>query len=85
MIDGRNFFNQPIKRDSKICDSIRRIAAGQGDDYTTGCELDYPYFKKYYKLIAIDLSKQQKLDSDPKAIQQIVFTGNRSRAEGEHY
>ena len=41
---------------------------GQGDDYTTGCSLDYPYFKKYCKLIALDLSKQQKLDADPKAI-----------------
>ena len=54
---------------------------GQGDDYTTGCLLDYPYFKKYYKLIAIDLSKQQTLHADPKAIQQINFTGNRDRAE----
>ena len=55
---------------------------GQGDDYTTGCLLDYPYFKKHYKLIAIDLSKQQTLDADPKAIQQINFTGNRDKAEG---
>ena len=47
---------------------------GKGDDYTTGCLLDYPYFKKYYKLIAIDLSKQQTLDADPKAMQQINFT-----------
>ena len=55
---------------------------GQGDNYTTGCLLDYPYFKKYYKLIVIDLSKQQKLDTDSKAIQQINFTGNLDRAEG---
>ena len=55
---------------------------GKGDDYTTGCLLDYPYFKKYYKLIAIDLSKQQTLDADPKAMQQINFTQNRDRAEG---
>ena len=54
---------------------------GQGDDCTTGCLLDYPYFKKYYELIAIDLSKQQKLDADPKAIQQINFTGNLDRVE----
>ena len=47
-------------------------------------QLDYPYFKKYYKLIAIDLSKQQKMTQnvDPKAIQQINFTGNYYRAEG---
>ena len=42
----------------------------------------YPYFKTYFKLIAIDLSKQQKLDADPKAIQQINFTGNVDGAEG---
>ena len=67
MITERNFFNQPIKNDLKTYDSIRKIATGQGDDYTTGVLLDYPYFKKYYKLIAIDLSKQ-KLDADPKAM-----------------
>ena len=48
---------------------------GQGNDYTTVCLLCYPYFKKYYKLIAIDLRKQQSLDADPKAIQQINITG----------
>ena len=67
MITERNFFNQPIKNDLKTYDSIRKIATGQGDDYTTGGLLDYPYFKKYYKLIAIDLSKQ-KLDADPKTM-----------------
>ena len=68
MIDGRNFFNQPIQNDLKIYDDIRKIATGQGDDYRTGCSLDFPYFKKYYKLLAIDLSKQQKLNADLKAI-----------------
>ena len=81
MIDGRNFFNQPIKSDLKTYGNIRKIGTGQGDDYTTACLLDYPYFKKCYKLIAIDLGKQQKLDADPKAIQQIDFTGNLDRAE----
>ena len=76
VIDLRNFFDQPVKNDLKTYDSIRKIATDQVDDYTTGCLLDYPYFKKYYKLIAIDLSKQQKLDADPKSIQQINFTGN---------
>ena len=61
-------------------ENIRKIAAGQGDDYTTGCLLDYTYFKKYYKMIAIDLSKQQALDADPKATQQINFTANLNRA-----
>ena len=76
MIDGRNFFDQPIKNDLKTYDNITKIATGQDDDYTTGCLLGYPYFKKYYKLIVVDLSKQQKLDADRKAIQQINFTGN---------
>ena len=57
MINGINFFDQPIKNDLKTYDNIRKIATGQGDDNTTGCLLDYPCFKKYYKLIAIDLSK----------------------------
>ena len=83
MIDGRNFFDQPIKNDLKTYDNIRKIATGQGDDCTTGCLLDYLYFKKYCKLIAIDLSKQQKLDADPKAIQQINFTESLDRAEDE--
>ena len=54
----------------------------QGDDYTTGCLLDYNYFNKHYKMIVIDLSKQQALDVDPKAIQQINFTGNIDRDKG---
>ena len=57
MINGINFFDQPIKNDLKTYDNIRKITTGQGDDYTTGCILDYPCFKKYYKLIATDLSK----------------------------
>ena len=76
MIDGRNYFDQTVRNNLRTYDNIRKIATGQGDDYTTGCLLDYPYFKKYYKLIVIDLSKQQKTDTDPKAIQQINFTGN---------
>ena len=56
MIDGRNFVNQPINNGIKTYDKIRKIATGQGDDYTTGCLLDYCYFKDHYKMIAIDLS-----------------------------
>ena len=77
LIDGRNFSDQPIKNDLKTYDNIKKIATGQGDDYTTGCLLDYRYFKKYYKLIAIDLSKQQKLDADPKAIQHSFYWKSR--------
>ena len=61
MIDGINFFDKPIKNDLKTYDNIRKIATGQSHDYTTGCLLDYVYFKNYYKLIAIDRSKPQKL------------------------
>ena len=43
--DERNFFNQPIKNNLKTYHNIRKIATGQGDDYTTSCLLDYPYFK----------------------------------------
>ena len=62
-----------------IYDSIRKIETGPGDDYTTGCLLEYNYFKNYYKMIAIDLSKQKALDTDPKAIQQINLTRNSER------
>ena len=82
MIDGRNFFDQTIKNNLKTYNNIRMVATGEGDDYTAGCLQDYPYFEKCCKLIAIDLIKQQKLDADPKAIQQINFTGNLIRAEG---
>ena len=82
MMDGRNFLDEPIKTDLKTYDNIRKIATGQGDDYTTGYLLDYLYFKKYHKLIVIDLSKQQKLDTDLKAIQQIKFNGNLDKVEG---
>ena len=80
MINGENFFDQPIKNNKVTYDNIRKIAAGQGDDYTTGCLLDYPYFANTYKMIAVDLSKQQALDADPRAIQQINFTVNLDRA-----
>ena len=80
MIDGRNFFDQPINSMSKIYKNIRKIATGKGDDYTTGCLLDYHYFEEKHKLIAIDLSRQNKLDDDPRAIQQINFTANLDRA-----
>ena len=79
MIDGRNFFDQPINSMNKTYENIRKIATGKGDDYTTGCLLDYSYFKDHYKMIAIDLSKQQALDVDPRAIQQNNFTANLDR------
>ena len=79
MINGENFFDQPIKNNKVTYDNVRKIATGQGDDYTTGCLLDYPHFANTYNMIAVDLSKQQALDADPRAIQQINFTANLDR------
>ena len=81
MIDGKDFFDQPVKNNKITYKNIRKIATGQGDDYTTDCLLDYIYFKDYYKMIAVDLSKQQALNADPKAIQHINFTANLNRDE----
>ena len=60
---------------SRTC-NIYKITTGQGGDYTAACLLDYIHFRNYYKMIVIDLNKHQALDVDPKAIQQINFTGN---------
>ena len=79
MADGKNFFDQPVKNNTLTYENIRKNATGQGDDYTTGCLLDYTYFKNYHKMIAIDLCKQQALDGAPRAIQQINFTANLDR------
>ena len=49
MIDGKNFFDQPIKNDKVTYENIRKIAISQGDDYTTGCLLDCVYFKNIIK------------------------------------
>ena len=80
MINGENLFDQPIKNNKVTYENIRKITTGQGDDYTTGCLLDYSYFADTYKMIAVDLSKQQALDADPRAIQQINFNANLDRA-----
>ena len=74
-IDGRHFCDQPINHSIKQYE-VRKISTGQGDDYTTGCLLDYSYFEKNYRLLAADLSKQKALDADSRAIQQISFTGS---------
>ena len=74
-IDGRNFYDQPINDSIKQYDEVKKISTWKGDDYTTGCLLDFDYFVKDYKIIAVDLSKQKALDADLRAIQQIIFTG----------
>ena len=71
--------NQQIM--NKRFENITKIASGHGDDYATGSLLDCPFFKENYKMIVIDLSKQQAPDPDPRAIQQINFTGNIGRTE----
>ena len=74
-IDGKNFYDHPINGSIKQYEEVRKISTGQGDNYTTGCLLDFAYFEKNYRLIAVNLSKQNALDADPRVIQQIIFTG----------
>ena len=85
MIDGKNFFDQLVKDDKVTYENIRKNATDQGGDYTTGCLLDYRYLKNYSKMTAVDLSKQQALDADPKAIQQINFTANLDRSRSTRF
>ena len=80
MVDGKSFFDQSVKNNKVTYENIRKTTTGQGDDYTTGCLLDYIYFKNYYIMILGDLSKQQVLDANCKAIQQVNFTANLDRA-----
>ena len=84
-IDGRNFYDQAINDSIKQYDEVRKVSTGQGDDYTTGCLLDFAYFKNNYKLIAANLSKQKALDADSRAIQQIIFTGTAGAAVMIYY
>ena len=80
MVYHKNKFDQPVNSEVKINENNRNIATGQGDHYTTGCLLDYSYFEENYKMIGTDLSKQQALDADPMAIQQINFRANLDKA-----
>ena len=75
LIDGRHFYDQQINDIIKQYDEVRKVSTGYGDYYTTGRLLDYAYFKDNYRIIAVDLNKQEALDADPRAIQQIVFQG----------
>ena len=76
MIDGKDLFDESVNSSIKTYDSILKSATGQGDNYTTGCLLDYNYFNKHYKAILIDLRKQQALDADPKILLEIKFGQN---------
>ena len=79
-ISAENVFDQPIKKNKVTYENIRKIATVHRDDYTTACLLSYPYVNDTYKIIAISLSKQEALDANPGAIQQINFTANLDRA-----
>ena len=73
IIDGKKFYDNPIESDIEEYRELKKVMIGKGEYYTTGSLLDFDYFKKHYKLVAIDLSKQKELDADPRAIQQIEF------------
>ena len=73
IIDGRNFHDNPIETDIDKYRELKKVMIGKGEDYATGSLLDFDYFKKHHKLVAVDLSKQKELDADPRAIQQIEF------------
>ena len=73
IIDGRNFYDNPIESDIEKYRELKKVMTGKGEDYTTGSLLDFNYFDKHYKLVAVDLSKQKELDADPRAVQQIEF------------
>ena len=73
IIDGQIFYDNPIESDIEKYRELKKVMIGKGEDHTTGSLLDYNYFKKHYKLVAVDLSKQKELDADPRAIQQIEF------------
>ena len=76
----KDFNDQPIRNNKVTYDNIAKLATGQGDNNTIGCLLDYIYFKKYYRMIVVYLSKQQVLDADPKKIHQINFKAKLDRA-----
>ena len=82
IINGKNFYDQPINCDIKQYEEIRRLTTGQIEDYATGCLLHYEYIKNHYRLIAVDLSRQKELDADPKSIQQVEFAGQLKNLDG---
>ena len=71
IIDGRNFYDNPIENDIEKYRELKKVMIGKGKYYTTGSLLDFNYFDKHYKLVALDLSKQKELDADPRAIQKL--------------
>ena len=83
IINVKNFYEQAIDSDIKQYKEIRKLTTLQGEDYTTGCLLDYEYIKNHSRLTAVDLSRQKELDADWKAIQQIEFVGQLKKLNGD--
>ena len=83
MINGKNFIDQPIKNIKVTYENITKITIGQGNDYTSDCLLDYSYLKESYKMVSVDPSRQQILDNDPRANQQIDFPANLDRVDNK--
>ena len=82
IIDGRNFYDNPIESDIEKYRELKKVMIGKGEDYTL---LDFNYFDTHYKLVAVDLSKQKELDADPRAIQQIEFKYNFNNTNSTFY
>ena len=83
IINGKTFYDQPIYSDIKRYEEITKLTTGQDEDYTTSCLLDYNYIKKYYRLIAVDLSRQKELDADLKANKQTEFIGKLKKLDDD--
>ena len=76
LINGKTFLDKPITEDTRKYNDLRKLTIGGGDDYTVGSLLDFKYVRDTYKVLGIDLSKQEELDADPRAIQQVNFTAH---------
>ena len=85
IIDGRNFYDNPIESDIEKYRELKKVMIGKGEDYTTGSLLDYNYFDKHYKLVAVDLSKQKELDADPNSIKWSVLAHLKSQPRGQNF
>ena len=83
IINGKNFYDQPIDSNIKRYEEIRKLTTRQGEDYTAGCLLDYDYIRNHYRWIAVDLSRKKELEGGPKAIQQIEFVGQLKKLHAE--
>ena len=75
IVNGKKFYDQAVDFNIKQYEEIRKLTTGEVEDYTTGCLLDYEYIKNHYRLIAVDLSRQKILDTDPKGTQEIELVG----------